>query len=39
MGKIYLSINCFHPASVAWYAALWEELAVLRRDGRENAIS
>jgi len=35
---MYLPINCFHRGSLALYAALWEELAVLRRDGGENAL-
>ena len=30
---MYLPINCFHLGSLPWYAALWEGLAVLRRDG------
>jgi hypothetical protein len=37
--KMYLPINCFHLGSLAWYAALWEGLAVLRRDGEDNDLS
>jgi hypothetical protein len=37
--KMYLPFSCFHLGSLASCAALWEGLAVLRRDGSENAIS